>query len=315
MITRILINEPAASDSIVDKADYIEVNALIADDQSYSFADYVSDVRRGGSLEIADEGDPNSYESLVDPGGEESEALANEASFELEDRLNSCDGGYPFVVGENYIQAKPDAYDSPYTFMLLLAVFGNTVPDQTEAPRLFEDLAGEAARSYFGGSENGIDLFRFGSPRREAPKSFRDAVTELCRLLGEGGGVRERPTIHRQKDAKLDLAVWRRFPDRRIGQMIGFGQCATGTNWTEKLSELTPLAFCKSWLMSMPAVDPISMFFVPYRITRTEWDVAANTAGIIFDRCRIAHHLRDISSDLTDRCARWSKSMLEGGEG
>ena len=51
------------------------------------------------------------------------------------------------------------------------------------------------------------------------------------------------------KDGKLDIVVWRRFADGRPGQLIGFGQCKTGTSWPDDLTKLQPEGFCAKWML------------------------------------------------------------------
>jgi len=309
------IAEPSFRASTTDKADYVELQTLAAADGTYSLADFTADVRRSGSFELADEDDPDSDGTLVDPAGEESEALSNEVYSECDDRLVSCGGGYPFEVEADYLMRKKDASRLPYTFMLLLSLLGNVAPDGLDATKVFEDLAAEAARSYFGGALSTVGVYKFGAPRRETAAGFRDAIDGLCRELGEGNACRPHPTLRDQQDAKLDVVAWRRFPDRRAGQLIGFGQCATGKNWKDKLTELNAVGFCKSWLRDSPAVDPLTLFFVPFRLHRDSWLPLVNSAGIIFDRCRLAHHLVNADAGVLDLCQHWSSYVLRNEMG
>jgi hypothetical protein len=305
------ISEPGARSPISEKADFIEYQALMAGDRNFSFADYVSDIRRSGSIEMLDEGDPNSIESLVDPGGEDSEVLADDVYSELADRALACGASYPFELESNYLECKPDARTSPYVFMLLLSMFGDCGPSDITVTKLFEEVSEEAALSYFGGPE-GAETFPFGAPRTRSPSSFPDAINELCGRLNEGVGAEARDNISDQQDSKLDLVVWRRFPDRRPGQLIGFGQCATGKDWKSKVSELRPDSFCRTWLRDMPTVCPLGLFFVPFRISLASWHQISNNGGIIFDRCRISHHFSSESDEVLQRCVAWSNHVLAG---
>lgn len=132
----------------------------------------------------------------------------------------------------------------------------------------------------------------------------------MCSQLGEGQGCRvDRPNLSDQKDAKLDLVVWRPFLDDRPGKLIGFGQCATGNDWTDKLTHLQPLAFCGMWMLDTPLVEPVRFFFVPFRIERRRWLDATRNGGIIFDRCRIAIHAHRVDSKLMRECADWSSHV------
>src|SRR5207249_864771 len=127
-----------------------------------------------------------------------------------------------------YIELRKEQEESVYLFLLLLSKFGKDAgPSGIDAACLFEKVCIEAARSYFGGLKLGVEGYHFGAPRRSTPKKFADALNEMCTRMGEGVGCRlDRPRVNVQKDAKLDLVVWRHFPDNRAGKLIGFGQCA-----------------------------------------------------------------------------------------
>jgi len=75
-------------------------------------------------------------------------------------------------------------------------------------------------------------------------------------IVESAGSARLR--LHHQRDAKLDVVVWRPFPDGRAdgraGPVVGFGQCATGRGWAAKLHELQRRAFAALWLREPLAV-------------------------------------------------------------
>lgn len=302
--------EPAAQAPVVEKADYIEYQTLVADDGNFSFVDYTSDIRRSGSMEMFDEEAADSSEILVDSGGEESEMLVNDVYVELADRATACEESYPFNLEANYLERRPEGSSYPYLFMLLFSMFGDCGPADIRITKLFEQMSGEAALSYFGGAPK-AQMFPFGAPRRDdTPAGFAEAVDALCAALNEGGGIRPQDNLRDQKDAKLDLVVWRNFPDRRSGQLIGFGQCATGKDWKGKVTELRSDSFCKTWMRDMPALDPVRLFFVPFRLSTVVWQSVANGGGIVFDRCRIAHHLDSVSAEVLEQCETWCDFVL-----
>ena len=272
-------------------------------------------LRGAGTIdEVIDdlEGDGSPAAVYVDSGNERLEAIADGAASELSDRALACGTrGYPFRLGPQDVQATDDAATSVYVFLLLLSTFGVAAgPPDLVATELFEDVAAAAAQVYLGGAAQDVELYQFGFPRRRELRGFRPALDELCRQIGEGRGARGRPTARNQKDAKLDLVVWRPFPDQRAGKLIGFGQCAAGADWQEKISELQATTFIKQWMMDTVAVDPIRMFFCPFRIDADSWAVKAIAAGVLFDRCRIAHILCEPDTDLAERCTRYSSHVL-----
>ena len=301
------LDVPAASANIIELADWIELWAMRSTNQSRSYQDLRQALEQPGTADalcddIADD------DSLLD-------TLAEDVFSELDDRFHACggeDAAYPFSLEEQYLQLNPSMVDSPYVFLLLLSCFGKDASPRGQHPeRLFEDICAAAAESYFGGSSNPYVASRvFGFPRRQLPKGFPSAVDELCRDLGEGLGSRERPKTRDQKDAKLDIVAWRDFPDRRAAKVIGFGQCATGENWSDKCSELQPGVWCSHWLRDSPLVTPLILFFVPHRVGQRDWGYTGRRAGVIFDRCRIAYHAGNLDAGLKTHCAGWSRDVI-----
>ena len=298
-----------ASASPERHADWVELLALSKADHNGSLQDIVQELRRSGSVEDveSDEDEP-----VLDIGSEKTQIIAEGAFSEIEDRLSACGTDpalYPFEVTAQYIQERPrDEVSSVYQFLLLLSKFGKDAgPAAADGADLFERLSAVAALQYFGGADRGVETYLFGFPRRVAPAGFKAALDDLCYRMGEGGGCRKRPTLKDQKDAKLDLAVWRRFEDRRHGQLIGFGQCATGENWPGKLTELQPTGFCRMWMYDCPTVDPVRLFFVPFRVESATWDQVCINGGIPFDRCRITALTTGIDADLEGECHAWAQ--------
>jgi hypothetical protein len=312
------LRAPTATDSPEDHADWLEVRALLADDGNSSITDLMRALRPTGTVEeVVDEGtegDAETAAELSDPGDDWLEAVVSSASGELDDRLEACgcEPAYPFRLGEQYLQSLPEAPRSVYVFLLLLSVDGiNAGPADLSATELFEDISAVAAEGYFGGTACGVQLYQFGFPRRRTLPGFVPALDDLCSLLGEGGGARKRPDSRYQKDAKLDLVVWRPFPDARSGKIVGFGQCAAGADWREKLSELDPRAFTGLWMTDRLAVEPTPLFFCPFRVERARWETAAFHSGVLFDRCRIALHTGDAPDDLVERCEQFTGHVLD----
>lgn len=308
------LEAPSASEDREAHADWLELCALKAADRNSSIQDLVQVIRRTGTIEAIEPDDEP--EDPQDRGAEKTQAVAEDAFAEIEDRYASCGGDrgtYPFRLHPQYIKLRTDPKKSLYLFLLLLSRFGKDAgPKGTDGARLFELLSVQAGAIYFGGATSDVGSYHFGAPRRSTPRSFVDALNEMCRQMGEGQGCRvDRPNLSNQKDAKLDLTVWRPFRDNRPGKLMGFGQCATGNDWTDKLTHLQPEAFCGMWMLDTPAVTPVRLFFVPFRVERSRWPDAARRGGIIFDRCRIAVHARGIGKELMGQCAKWTAHVLK----
>lgn len=304
------IESPPASGDPTTQADWLELKALSAADGNSSFQDLVAELRRDGSTDAVQE----SNDALVDTRGETSERLADAVFSELEERVRAAGRGYPFAVGEQAIQLDSDALGagSTYIFLLLLSWFGVAAGKGTRVhpERDFEDISMAAAEGYFGRNEHdGSFLFAF--PRRTKAPGFPAAVDELARRLGEGGGAKPVTVATQQKDAHLDIVAWHGFADGRPGQLIAFGQCAAGANWTTKLSELPDTrSWYQAWMLRPPSVPAVRMFFVPHRLTRDEWETRAILGGVVFERCRIAYHTPQLPNGVRQRSLKWSHSVL-----
>jgi len=302
---------PPASAAPESHADWLELKALRNKDKNSSLQDLVQEIRRSGSTDALDPAE--SIDEITDTGSQHSQLVAEEALNELSDRVDACgkpDSAYAFEVYRQYIQLRPRHQQSVYTFLLLLSRFGKDAgPDGVDAVALFEELSAFAAREYFGGSAGGAQSYLFGFPRRVDPRGFRDALDRLSRQMGEGGGCRDRPKRKDQKDAKLDVAVWRGFDDGRAGKLVGFGQCATGNDWPGKTSELQPDGFIKKWLHEPLTVDPVRLFFVPFRVEQQVWAETCIDGGILLDRCRISALTARIGKDLRRQCATWTQHV------
>lgn len=311
------LTTPSATSEPEALADYLELRALEADDKNASFNDLVRDLIRTGTLEaVSDESDDDEEEGDAPPRVDEAaEDIAQSVWAELEGRLAASggEGGqYPFAVEEGHIQITADPHRSPYLFLLLLSNFGiGASPSGTRGDTLFEDISAEASASYFGGAKGLGGAAVFGFPRRVLPSSFAPAIDRLCELMGEGARAPFRAPERRQKDAKLDIVAWRNFPDGREGKLLGFGQCATGRYWRNKVTELDAQKFLRKWLSVQPAVTPIGMFFVPFRVPPGEWYNVAVDGGVLFDRCRIANHVSVLPSKIEDRCALWCEHVIK----
>lgn len=281
---------PSASDPIV-LADWLEVSALLADDKNVSAAD----LRR----ELVRMGIPRDEES-------EAETFVADAFSELEDRSNACYGSYPFSVRSSVLQAQENLTPYwAYIFCLFLSWRGvGNGKAKAKVTQLFEEVAALAAKKYVAG-----ESLKFGFPRQTLPRNFSKALKIVCQKLREGGGPRKRPNSSNVKDAGLDIIAWKPFPDKRHAQIVLFGQCAAGRNWEEKLSELQPRSFIDTHLREAPAVDPLRGFFTPFRLSEHGWYETAKQAGILFDRCRIAHGAYE--QDPPDDLCAWNEATKQ----
>lgn len=209
------------------------------------------------------------------------------------------------------LTAKDGAVSSPYAFLAALTHFGPLAFQSQEGSTLFERVGAAALVEYLGGSEM-VRSYDFGSPRRETPASFRKAVDDLCERMGEGRGCRiSRVRASDMKDAGLDLVAWTPFEDGRTNQLSVFGQCAAGSDWRDKITQLQPGQFCRSWMLEPPALWPLAAFFVPRQIGWGHWETdVLHERQLLFDRLRIARLLGGLDEELSRQCALWTAQAL-----
>ncbi len=264
----------AASDDPQKVADWVELVALYSG-RPLSINDLIREIRRGGTTDaLAEEDD---LDDDIDEGSDDSERIAESAFDVIERRHRACGGAYPFDLSPDGASIEPteDSESAPYSFLLLLAVFGlKSGPPGSFPERTFEALCAIAAATYLGGPGRLTNGLAFGFPRDYEAKGFGPALLDLRKHLGVGGlkpGLEVEALSKSEKDGGIDVIAWRHFPDREPGQLIAFGQCAVGrTDWKEKASALNPAAFCRKWLEVMPPSDPVPMYFIPFDPPRGE---------------------------------------------
>jgi hypothetical protein len=268
----------------VKLADWVELWALLSPDRTAS----AGDLQRALQREAAENADR-----------ERADRTAQEAMLELDARLTAGGDAYPFTLAGNLLTRVVDPYQRqylPYTFMLCLSYWGWTPQAGNNGnPRhWFEHLCAHSARNFIAGETVVL------SPPRSAVlgASFPDAISALCALIGEGGGWRQRPAGWnrvngglRPQDDAVDVVAWRHFADRQPGKLVLFGQCASGDNWSDKLTELQAHSFCEHWMIEVPPSQILRGLFIPHQVPRERWDYSSRYGGILFDRCRIAIHL------------------------
>ena len=108
------------------------------------------------------------------------------------------------------------------------------------------------------------------------------------------------------KDGRLDVVVWKHFSDRLAGKLVAFGQCKTGTDYQNTLTQLQPDSFCKKWMRSFPALTPVRMFFVAEALPQGTWYNYVADSGLLFDRCRIVDFSNQVSPQVSARVEAWT---------
>ena len=258
----------------------------------------------------------NDYSDDGVPEDDDIDHSVGAAYTEIELRKHACRDGYPFVIDRqgHTLRASQDTENCKHMIYkyLLLATRLNMNDDRDHAgidgAHLFECLAAEVGREYLG---TRAESLVFGTA---SPGKFEDKVNNLCRHMKEGGRFSNNYSASMQvKDDKLDIVAWKHFSDQKPGKFIAFGQCKTGTNYRDTLSQLDPDSFCRSWLRFSPAFPPIRMSFVAEAVDRSSLHKMASDSGLLFDRCRIVDFCNcdNIDSNVLRKVATWTTAAAK----
>ncbi|MEH6304255.1 hypothetical protein RYH73_01310 [Olivibacter sp. CPCC 100613] len=294
---------PTFRNSAQDWADYAEYHAILNGKINLYGLTKPSRLVSDEDVVLGIEDDTDKYLEKVD-----------EISTEILYRIQVGECLYPFEIEDHdyslRFAPKSDQGNIIYPY-LLLATRAKMDKDRIKASidgsLLFEYLCSIVAQNYFGPRAE-VDIL---GTSKEDITNFRDKLREITHVLGEGGDIHDNHG-HKPQDGKVDVIVWKGFKDQQPSKMIGFGQCKTGTNWVEKLSELDTEAFCKTWFTRQPVLTPVRMFFTAQYFPRDIFRERANLAGLVFDRFRILDYLPEkIDENLLDKIYNWTEAIKE----
>ncbi len=200
----------------------------------------------------------------------------------------------------------------PYQFLLLVSLnqtykeLRYTRGQANRPAEIFEEITEIAVQRYLGGQS-----IRIGAPRRQpVPAQLPRAVKYAAERINEEFGYGELE-IHGSGDDGLDLIVWVPFPDRKPSQLIVLIQCAIGTDWQTKRSELS----LQVWQRHIRwHTGPLKAFSVPFALDAgPSWLETASRGGLVLDRTRLAAIIgrSSLHMDLRKRTQDWCRSRLE----
>lgn len=247
----------------------------------------------------------------IDSEEDELATILEDVYSELCERTRYSDDTYPFAFGRYSLKLNDISSDEEYLYVyLLLCTRFNMKDDKIQAEidgaLLFEEICAVVAEKFFGKNAKGIV---FGTA---APGGFPEKVKNLIRQLGEGDKYQDpnkSPTS--KNDDSVDVVVWKDFADKKIGKLIGFGQCKTGTSWRNKIKELRPDFFCTTWFRTSPILDPIPMVFLADTMNEERDDYTSQRGYLVFNRFRILEYAKgNLTVDLNSQVKTWVDTAL-----
>ena len=195
-----------------------------------------------------------------------------------------------------------------YVSCLLFSLYGVSDEHRLD-PKVFERIAAVAIKNYVGGK-----AFVFGWPVLSGVQAdIGSRVRQLAVAARES--FAEAPA-ERYKDRGVDVIAWKPFEEHitgehRSNQIVVLAQCAAGSNWRQKTTQLP----YRSWTQYIHwACDPVQGFAVPRVIASEIWhDISRECEGILFDRIRIMNLLPNGVEDggFAAQMQEWADSELE----
>ena len=275
--------------SVRSLADEAELQALTSDTGTYSLEDLKAALRHPGESGDSDEAEGGGGDDRVT-------LLADDASQELYKRADILGEAYPFSIGGGVLSHGDRDGVAAYIFLLLASM--PAYNEQRVGAIYFEKIVADALSRYIDGR-----ALRFGWPNRApVPTNPGDAVDYLATQIAERrnhlGHIRSR-----DKDMGLDAVAWKPFPDQRRGQVVLLGQCATGSEWRNKIGDLS----VNRWLQFIAfTVTPILLFAIPWIPDEDDWALIQDHGFLVFDRIRAVASLGKWSGDpdVDDWCRK-----------
>jgi hypothetical protein len=245
---------PSAEAYKEETADFWEVQAIL---NAGSFVSHIEI-----SKIISKELDELIHEG-VESEDDKLDASLEDVLLELQRRPKYTANKYPFDFSRYSIRLKEGQglQKNVYLFLLLSCRFNmlkSKVHNGIDATMLFERLCAHVAKNYFGDNS---DSFVFGT---SVPGSFEAKVKDMISRIGEGESFKNpNNNLPTKNDDSIDIIAWKEFADKRMGKLIAFGQCKTGTSsWRDDKHKLKPRDFCNKWLYLEPIHSPVPLVFL-----------------------------------------------------
>jgi hypothetical protein len=222
------------------------------------------------------------------------DSATSEIGFEINRRKAILADKYPFIIKGNKILYTPSK-SLVYEFCLAISLAASLSAGETKKlPIAFERLARDLMIYFLG---PGAEGHRTGWPadsHEPRPAKFKTLMAGLSNLTGEWTwspepGLPNDPPCRDVKDEGLDFVVWKGFVDKRAGKLFVLGQCACGSDYLTKFSDIDPdLKKLKKWLRPLSHAAPIRVFTTPRHIPNDIYFREVNElAGLTLDRIRI----------------------------
>lgn len=247
--------------------------------------------------------------------------IASEAFLEIKDRGRLCGAvpsrafQYPFQTNASQVslRARFSLTKSVYAFLLGICRHPMSSSQRVLAgidpTKVFEQLSADALRSLFG--SHPVLSSAVTVVGTSVTNPFVVTVDSFCKALNEDS--RSNTRTPGAGDGGVDAVAWRCFGDDRPGTIVVFAQCKTGEHWRDEIAKNRPEVFCKKFLTREFILSPIPMYFVPWRVDRSEWNDRVAEGGILVDRCRLLRALQAVDGGTLASIEGWTGALIAAG--
>lgn len=267
------IKSPTGRETRSELADWVELSTIVSPSGSSGAAELRALVRREEDSErrvLTDEltGDQLEEETL----DTEEDRIEDAVLSEIEFRKAVLGLDYPFTVetSRGSWALSFDGLGSSGSEIYLSCLLISCMRDKriredavraesgVDPARLFQAISSDASQALLGRS------ISFGWPRADGT-NFRDALQGFVDALRVGKPKSQPPfgASRAVKDEGIDVIAWRSFTDGRPGNLLLFGQVASGGNWRGK-PVAVELPLFLDWFHTRPAQHPITAMFIPF---------------------------------------------------
>jgi hypothetical protein len=333
-------------------ADWVETTLVNGTDKAMNFV-RIGRLLKGEASEAAEQELQEGVVVEVDDGAEEDIDLAElgtEAEVERDARLDLLASEvklrarlganvYPFRLEGDRILKVDACGEAAYLLLLALSSpYASYRGDRraNEVEVAFDHVALAAMRRYLGRNADGLRFAKNSADSADPvsrPMLFSEAIEWLRGKLDVRSGNRQpdddeteaphwewegenpRPVLNTYNDGGVDLVVWWKFDDLRLGFPAMLIQCTVQLNWEDKLEDI-PIELWRSWI-DFSMVPPQRALVIPFSEDpkNSQWEDRSLRAGVVIDRVRLLELLSELDcetlTDLVDAtAAEWATQEL-----
>lgn len=296
--------KPSARAYVEELADYWEIKVI----QNPKLPVSTRDIQSTLSIEL----DEINHEGTYSEGDEILSDL-DSVMTEILRRIHSTKQKYPFRLNGSRLildESCDEIVSTIYIYLLLctrLNMRDYKKHNGIDGTLVFEKLCAVIGKNYWG--ENAESMILGTS----ISGNFEKKVTQCIDFIGEGNSFINRNNNDPTKnDDGIDIVLVKQFSDQRPSNLIGFGQCKTGTDWQDSIKLSKIKNFTNNWFHSQPIIEPLPIAFITDTLYFQMNFVSDQREMLVFNRFRLMEYLpEEIGDDLYSQIRSWVDGALE----